>query len=624
MSRIIVGTAGHIDHGKSALVRALTGVDPDRLPEEKKRGITIDLGYAFLDEVAAIIDVPGHERLIRNMVAGASTIDFAVLVVAADDGIMPQTTEHLHILRLLGVRCGVVVMTKCDTVDSDWSNLVQDQIHEAVAGTFLMDAPVFRVDSISGKGIPEFREWLIHELTSLPPRDDRGVFRLPVDRVFVLKGRGTVITGTVLSGNVQKDTRLAVLPGGFDVRVKKVESHGCEVSAVSPGQRTALNLVGDTERLERGCTLTVPGALQETTRLKIVLELLPSVAPLKERQRVRFLIGTQEVIGRVQILEASARVCYAVLFLESAVVAVWGDRFVLRRYSPLETLGGGMVLEPFSSSITVKNKLNEIGFAKELHTSTVPEAVHVFLKWRGASGLSVDSLAVSFGMSPAMLHQSWTGEGLPEVQTIGGYVLPSSRLRILQEILISHVAGLHEKNPDSPGFSRTDVMPSGFSGVPDIVLDHLVQTLITAGTLQKDGAVFRDPRKQIVIAPLQQDINRAVLSLVKDGKFTPPSASVIAETLHYPSSDVERTLVLLDKLGQVRRLSLDLFFESDIFNSAIAAIREHFLHAQQLTVSDAVRILASSRKYVVPFLEHLDSLGITARDGSVRVKGRKY
>jgi selenocysteine-specific elongation factor len=626
MARFIIGTAGHIDHGKSTLVHALTGTDPDRLPEEKRRGITVDLGYAFFGDIAAIIDVPGHERLIRNMVAGAATVDFALLVIAADDGVMPQTTEHLQILRLLGVRSGAVVITKCDMVDAAWSDLVEDQIRTAVANTFLADAPIFRVDSLSGRGIAELSRSLMNILTALSPREDRGVFRLPIDRVFSMKGRGTVVTGTVLAGSVQKDARIIALPGRRELRVKRVESHGQEVDCALAGQRAALNLIGNTDKLERGSTLTIPNGLTTTTRIRVFVERLLSVPPLKDRQRIRFLIGTQEIIGRVQLIggDDDQRSVYANVLLESEATAVWGDRFILRRYSPLETLGGGIVLDPAAPKLRAHDIQSELETSRLLNVMDLNDAICAYVLCVAPFGIAADALAAVFGIPAKQITERCRiCPKSKDILEIGAYFLSRAHFHSLCSKIKMHLRDLHEKSPESAGFSRAELLSSEHRAIHAPVLDHALQELLSHGDLAQDGALYREPQRRIAVNPAQADMMARVHDILRSSGFTPPSAGALAEILQRPAVEIEKTLVLLERSGKTRRLSTDLFFDVRQFDVAVERIRHFFEDNQELSVAEAARLLESSRKYVVPFLEYLDKKGVTIRSGNVRISGNR-
>ena len=359
MSSLIVGTAGHIDHGKSALVRALTGVDPDRLPEEKRRGITIDLGFADLelnDLRLGFVDVPGHERFIKNMLAGAHGIDLLALVIAADEGVMPQTREHFDICRLLGVRNGLIVITKKDLVDEEMLTLVEDEARELVEGSFLEGAPVINVSARTGAGLDELKSRLEELGKRVPARSGDFTMRLPIDRAFSMKGFGSVVTGTLISGKITEGDELELLPQRVSVRVRGLQVHNQAVHEAQAGQRTAVNLAGiDTAQIERGMVLTTAGRLRPTQVIDVSINVLPSASrALRSRARVRFHIGAAEVLGRIRVLDSSSQIAagesgFAQIRLESAVVALHGDRFILRSYSPAETIAGGVVVDPFAT-----------------------------------------------------------------------------------------------------------------------------------------------------------------------------------------------------------------------------------------------------------------------------------
>jgi len=359
MKNIIVGTAGHIDHGKSALVRALTGTDPDRLPEEKKRGITIDLGFADLeidDLRLGFVDVPGHERFVKNMLAGAHGIDVLALVIAADEGVMPQTIEHFDICRLLGVNKGVVVITKTDLVDEEMLLLVQEDARELVAGSFLDGAPIVPVSSRTGAGLERLRSTLKTIADEVPPKSSDLVTRLPIDRAFSMKGFGAVVTGTLISGEIAEGAALDLLPKGISVRVRGAQVHGKAVEKARAGQRTAVNLAGvDVEQLERGMVLTEPKTLHPTQIIDARIDVLANASRgVRSRSRIRLHIGATEVLGRVRVLDQPAEIspghsALAQLRLEVPIVAVHNDRFIIRSYSPSETIAGGVVLDPLAS-----------------------------------------------------------------------------------------------------------------------------------------------------------------------------------------------------------------------------------------------------------------------------------
>jgi len=421
MRSLIVGTAGHIDHGKSALVRALTGVDPDRLKEEKERGITIDLGFAHLDLgeglVASFIDVPGHERFVRNMLAGAHGIDAVLLVVAADESVMPQTREHFHICRLLGIPRGLVALTKCDVADSDLQALAEMEVRELVAGSFLEGAPILRVSSRTGQGLDALQDALRTLSRATPPRPDGGLLRLPVDRAFTLRGFGTVVTGTLVSGALAAGEEVEVLPSGRRARVRGLQVHGLAADRVEAGHRTAVNLSGlDVDDLARGDVVTRPGTLRATSIVEAELTLLPGQRALKDQARVRVHIASAEVLARVRVLEgpgiAAGATARVQLRLESPSVAGRGDRLVLRSYSPAITIGGAVVVDPLAGKRR-RGSVSSIPGAADAAAAAVR-----MVEEAGTSGLDAATLAARVTLPLSVLLE--TLRGREDVVAFGG------------------------------------------------------------------------------------------------------------------------------------------------------------------------------------------------------------
>ena len=437
MKSIIIGTAGHIDHGKSALVRALTGTDPDRLPEEKRRGITIDLGFADLelDNLRlGFVDVPGHERFIKNMLAGAHGIDLLALVIAADEGVMPQTREHFAICRLLGVRNGLVVITKKDLVEAELLPLVEEDARALVAGSFLADAPIVVVSAKTGAGLEELKSRVIEIGNRVPPRSADFTMRLPIDRAFSMKGFGTVVTGTLVSGQIAEADELELLPLGQKVRVRGLQVHGQAVKQANAGQRTAVNVAGvDTAQVERGMVLAPAGRLHPTQILDVWIDVLPGIArPVRSRSRLRFHIGAAEVLGRVTILDGPAEIAaggggLAQLRLEAPVIALHDDRFILRSYSPADTIAGGRVVNPFAP----KHRRKEIKQTVELLQSLMnPDRATKFAGFvlaAGRHGLRLSDVAAATG---------WTNEVLAQVSAAAlkeGSVIETSGVYLSRE-----------------------------------------------------------------------------------------------------------------------------------------------------------------------------------------------
>ncbi|MBK6766992.1 MAG: selenocysteine-specific translation elongation factor [bacterium] len=618
MGHVVVGTAGHIDHGKSSLVRALTGTDPDRLPEEKRRQITIDLGFAFLDDVAAIIDVPGHEKFIHHMVAGAGTIDFALLVVAADDGIMPQTREHLHILRLLGVQRGAIVLTKCEVAEDEWRELVKDQIRSSVRGTFLESATIFEVDSLSGLGIAELRAFLLSELPRIPARDSHRVLRIPLDRVFSIHGHGTVVTGTVVSGAVDKDSRVVLLPGKTPARVKQLQSNARDYTALEAGMRAALNLAVD-DVPQRGQTVCGADTLLTARRISVRVDGIPDAPAMKDRQRVRLLIGTHEVMGRYRLLSREEGFDLALLLLDEEVVAAFSDHFILRRYSPVDTLGGGVVLDVEPPLRGARNRQETLAAYRLLATVAEDQnPVVLWVKLRAPFGVELAYVAKLFALPLDLAHGLFASE---EWLVCHGLVAHKERLAGWQEALLAVIATLHKEQPASAGFTVLQIS-ARMAALKPALLDYALTSLVRIGKAVEENGTFKLPgRSQAVDAKLNA-LMETVVSQLTEADFAPPSAGALAELLKSPRTEIEKALVHAHKTGRAMRLGTDLFFEKAAFDRAIAVVRQMLSARGNVQVSDLSKSLNSSRKYVVPFLEYLDSIGLTERRENIRVPGR--
>ena len=621
MGHVVIGTAGHIDHGKSSLVRALTGTDPDRLPEEKRRQITIDLGYAFLDDIAAIIDVPGHEKFIHNMVAGAATIDFALLVIASDDGIMPQTREHLHILRLLGLKHGAIVLTKIGMTEAEWRTLVREQIRSAVRDTFLATAKIFEVDSLNGAGIPELRTFLLSELPKLPSRSTSDVLRIPIDRVFNVHGHGTVVTGTVLSGTVEREQKLELLPGRIPARVKKLQSNAHEQTVIKSGMRAALNL--NTESLPvRGQTLSTSSALTSSRRLAVSFEQIPDAPHIKDRQRVRFLIGTQEVMGRYRFIGSDESVQYALILLDHEVIAVWGDHFILRRYSPMDTMGGGRVLDLDPPLRGTRQRGQATVQLETLNLATQEQAIPHWVEQRAPFGVQIRSACQMFALSEEKFRSNVL-KSESSVHFQSGFVFHANSLANWNEAIVLKLKRLHAEQPDAAGFSALHIS-SALTHLPAALQDWTLSRLVSAKKIVQDGALYKLlGATQSLDTRLTALVDKLIACLAQDA-FTPSSSAVLSESLNQPKADIEKALVAAFRLERAIRLGTDMFFERNVFEQAIERVKQILRDQGSLQVSDLSKELNSSRKYVIPFLEYLDTKAITERRGNDRIPGRNF
>ncbi|MGQ9632252.1 MAG: selenocysteine-specific translation elongation factor [bacterium] len=621
MKNIIIGTAGHIDHGKSLLVKALTGVDPDRLKEEKERGITIDLGFAplvlpGLGEVS-IVDVPGHERFIRTMVAGVSGIDLVLFVVAADDGVMPQTREHMDILNLLRIRKGIVVITKVDLVDEEWLGLVKEDVRELVWGTFLEGAPLIAVSSVTGQGIEELRDEIARSVEEEPPRREGAKFRLPIDRSFTIKGFGTIVTGSVLSGRVRVGDSVQILPSGVESRVRGIQVRGKFVPEVGAGQRAALNLLHiEKDSLQRGDVVCHPGVYKVSQRFDARLQLLPDAdKPLKNRERVWFLVNTSDILGRIILLDRDAlppgESCFIQFQAESPSVVDFGDRFVIRRYYPLSTIGGGVVMAPMAPKHKRFSKRVLEGL--EVLERGNPSDILIDLLSRGDKGfLRVEEASDILNVGREELEKIVAG--LPITSIEGKYLVHADTLRKLEGAVVESCRAYHRDHPLRRGISKEQLRASLPIPLERAVFDYiLLEELAERGEIVMRGDLIRSADFKITLSPEEQSLKESIESAFLIDPFSPPSpqetigGSDVAEDIFWLLVD-DGTLV---KVG-------DLFFHRRALEKAESRISRILEEKGEFTVSQLRDSIPTSRKYLIPLLEYFDRKGLTRRFGDVR------
>jgi len=612
---MILGTAGHVDHGKTALVKALTGVDTDRLEEEKRRGITIDLGFAPLrfDEglTLGVVDVPGHEAFVRNMVAGATGIDLALLVIAADEGIMPQTREHLSILRLLGVRGGVVALSKCDLVDAEWLELVRDDVRAALAETPLATAPVVSTSTTSGAGIAELRDAIRRAATSLPPRDGDDLFRMPIDRAFSMKGTGTVVTGTVWSGTLRRDGTAQVLPLGRAVRVRGLESHGTSIPAATTGMRAAVALAGaDVADLRRGQVLVADESWAATTTLLARVEMLPSARQaLGPRTRLRFHLGTADVGARVVAAGGSLRPgasAAARVVLDEPVIARAGDRFVLRGEAPLVTVGGGIVDDPLPHG----RRARPWGRT----ASSAAERLERHLADAGVRGVAIASLPVRLGARPDDADALAHGDESLGTRRIGDRVYAARAVQGAREALLALVDGHHASAPLEPGAPLQSIRSR--VGVPPELADAIVHEAVASGEVQLDGGLIARRGWVPRLTERQLRLRDDLIALLQRAGREPPSGAEL-EAAH--GADVVPLLRLLERERQVVAVEADRWFARPSLNELIGRLRAGMTPGREHSPAELRDILGFSRKFLIPFLEYCDRHHITERRSSGRV-----
>jgi selenocysteine-specific elongation factor len=621
---VVIGTAGHIDHGKSALVRALTGTDPDRLKEEKARGITIDLGFAHLqdgDLSLSFVDVPGHERFVKNMLAGVGGTDMVMLVVAADESVMPQTREHFEICRLLRVAAGVIALTKSDLADRETLDLAALEVREMVKGSFLDDAPIVPVSSLTGDGLDALRAAFRSLAGRLPARQSAGPVRLPIDRVFSMKGFGTVVTGTLVAGTVRDGQALVALPRGLDVSVRGVQVHGRRGSAASAGQRVAANLGGvEIAELGRGDTLCDRGAFEATRRLDALIELLPDAPALRHGARIRFHHGTSELFGRVALAgEAPDRQLYARVRLESAAVVTRGDRFILRAYSPLATIGGGVVLDPHPPRGAIRT---EDGLSRFRRLSgDVDSALAVFVDEHGAAGLPASDLVSRAGLSYAASAGAIERLVAAGIATrVGdGLLVSPGILAGLGVRLVDALEAHHARHPLSDGLPREEARVRLFRRAPaqvfELVLDRLVseQRLVARDRLALQG-------HQVSLSGEESRAHGAIERIYRESKLTPPDPAAAAASAGAPRPVVDRVIALMLRTRTLVKVDT-LVFHAEALEELKAEVRGLKRTGVQAQVDIATfkSRYGITRKFAIPLLEYLDRERVTRRVGESRI-----
>ena len=619
----VVGTAGHIDHGKTALVRALTGVDTDRLPEEKRRGITIDLGFAswFTDDYQiGFIDVPGHERFVKNMLAGVGGIDSALLVVAADESIKPQTREHFAICRLLDIKTGVVAITKRDLVEDDIVDLVRLEIEEMVAGSFLAGKPIVPVSSVTGAGLDDLRAALLASVAEVDDRDaTTRVFRLPIDRVFTMKGFGSVITGTTYAGRLNIDTDIEVLPGGKRSRARNIQVHGEARDYASAGERTSVNLPDiDLDELHRGQQLVTPNALRPSQVITARLDLLPDAKPLKEQTRIRFHHLSAELLGSIRFVDQTAELkpgssAYVQVRLESPVVAVAGDRFVIRRYSPALTVGGGVILDAHLPKLS-RNTRGEL--LDVLAAGTLQERVELMAKLEGLRGLTIHEVQARTGIRIDTLTK--------ELKNVPHLADSGERRWIHHDVLVDFrrksmefLRAYFEDNRMALNVPKSEfvqkLLPRNADGA---MINFLLQDLAREKIVAIAGDALDIPGRSKTLGGAEGELARMIEGRFAEAGLAPPPVSELINERTQKARVIEGVISFLVKQGTLVRLGEGIYVHRD----ALAAAREKISvrSGEMIDVGHFKEYFGLSRKIAIPLLEWMDREGVTKRVGDSR------
>lgn len=630
MNHVIIGTAGHVDHGKTLLIKALTGIDTDRLQEEKKRGITIELGFAHLDwpdgTQAGIVDVPGHEKFIKNMLAGAGGIDLAMLIVAADDGFMPQTLEHLDILTLLGIKDGCVVITKSDVVDPEWLEMMQEEIVGRVEGTFLEGKPVFCVSAYTGQGIPELRQELHDMVQRASIKNMRVPFRLPVDRVFSVDGFGTVVTGTLIEGSMHEGDLAELVPGGADTRIRNLQVHGKDVEVAYAGQRVAVNLAGLKKTdIKRGDAVAKPGSVRTSRMIDVRLQnLRGSKRVIQNDSQVHLYHTSQVQLAKVVLLDRDTlnpgESCYAQLRLSEPISTKSGDRFVIRFYSPLETIGGGVILDDsparhkrFQQGVLDALKIKESGSGGDRviqvlteFGTELPDAAKLAAKLRldeedvakavqelCARGRAVEPLPGRFA-SAAVMDKTWDN---------------------CREIL----AGYHKVNPLHAGMKEAEVRQKCFKNLDQTTADALLRALRQEGKLRRVSERYALADFEIKFTKRQNNIKQKLLQTYRAADLESPATDdVLAGFPQNEKTDAKQVLESLVTGGELVMLTPQICWYKDVYARVCDVVKTHFETHETITLGELRDLINSSRKYTLAVLEYYDKNRITKKDGDLR------
>jgi selenocysteine-specific elongation factor len=632
MKSVIVGTAGHIDHGKSALVRALTGIDPDRLEEEKRRGITIDLGFANLDLQSpsgesiriGLVDVPGHERFVRNMLAGVGGIDLVLLVVAADESVKPQTREHFEICRLLSVQRGITVLTKSDLVDAETLEVVTMEVAEFLAGSFLDPAtsPIIPVSAKTGAGLDQLKRELARLAAEVPAKDSSAVFRLPIDRVFTMKGFGTVVTGTLISGTVHKEQEVEVHPTGKCLRVRGVQVHGRPADEAVAGQRTALNLAGvETTELARGMMLTPPEMFHPMVRLGVQLDLLASAKPLRQYARVHLHAFAAETIARVTLLETKQLLPgesgFARLKLDRPIVLFPGDRFILRQYSPVITIGGGRVLDAGDPPIRIARD-QSLAFLQTIANASPRQALLARVNRRWIFGLTLAEAVAETGWLPAHAQRLATElKQAAEIEIFGGVLITSRWLERVRQDILAIARHFHDANPLLPGINKQELHAK--KREHDDLFYGVVTALLREKKLEADGELLRLPGRGVVLRDEEAESKSQIEQAFAKAGLQVPALKEVLASLPVDKVRAQKIVTLLLRDRVLVKLSDDLVFHRDALEALRQRIVAQKAKTPKLNVGNFKDLFGVTRKYAIPLLEYLDRERVTRRVGDERV-----
>ena len=630
MKNIIIGTAGHIDHGKTTLIKALTGRNTDRWEEEQRRGITIDLGFTYFDlpsgDRAGIIDVPGHERFINNMVAGVVGMDMVLLVIAADEGIMPQTREHMDILNLLGIEKSIIVLNKCDLVDGEWMELVEEEVKEELEGTFLEHAPVVKVSAATGEGLEVLID-TISQMTSdeMMTKDISTIPRLPIDRAFTLSGFGTIITGTLVSGTITKDDLLEMYPIGKECKIRSIQVHGQDRKECYAGQRVAINLSNVKKReIKRGCVLAPPNSMKNTDLLDVRLNVLESsMRVLTNHTRLHFFTGTSEILCRAVLLDKEeigpGESGYVQLRLEEEIAVRRGDKFVVRFYSPMETIGGGVILEP-NPGVKKRFQENVIEELKRKESGSSADVIELHVRGRADTLITTAELAKLTALSIDEVQEDISellSQGLVQVFAMrkDTYVWHAESIRAAKQTLDKALREYEEKYPYRYGMKKAEVQMTYFQKIKPNVFDKIVEMLIEEGCLKRVDEFLCTPQYQVKKDTRYDKVSGILLDTFTNAKYDFVRYSEIdfKGTVKETADDILNILLEEQKIVKVTE---DMYTLTEYMERAKELIQEHLKEDPVITIAQVRDMFDTSRKSAKPIIEYMDSIKVTKKTGA--------
>ncbi len=633
MKHVIIGTAGHIDHGKTTLIRAITGRNTDRLKEEQKRGISIELGFTYFDlpsgQRAGIIDVPGHEKFIKNMLAGVIGIDIVILVVAADESIMPQTLEHLSILDLLGIKKGFVVLTKSDLVDDEWIEMVEEEVREEIKGTFLENSPIIRASSTKKEGIDKIIQLIDKYSEDLKDKDVEEMPRLPIDRVFSMSGFGTIVTGTLLSGKINLGDEVQVFPGDKKARIRTLQVHDEDAETAYGGQRVAMNLAGlKKEEVDRGDTVAPIDSMKDTLLIDVKIRLIKNIDRyIENRTRLRLYIGTKEVLCRIVLLDKEnlgpGEEAYAQLILEEEIVAKRGDKFIIRFYSPMFTIGGGEILDPnpvkkkrFDNDAIRNLEIKEIGSSKDIIENIIEEKSKDFPTIKEIAVLT-SMLEENIKKEVEILENE--NKIIMFSLTKDFHIIHIDYYNKIKDDILKELNMFHEKYPLRTGMSKEEIRSKYFNKVKTKVVEIFIELLIKENYLKQELENIAVKDFEIKMSDVQKEISESILEIFKKSSYQPPKKEELKDMIKGEKEEIEEVFISLINKGNIIKLNDEVYLGETSYNSAKEKLKEYMKKNGSISIGEFRDLLNTNRKVSIGLLEYFDQIKLTKRDQDKRV-----